>query len=184
MAVAWPFAGRFVVNRVDQAITQLQTAVAGNYDSDVGLRLARWRAAVQVFGEHPLVGTGSGGYGPAVQETEFEALLTAEDHAHSAYLHELATRGLIGAGFMVAVIVVIWRRTLLMPPGPLTDALPYVLVSWVVGAVFDCYELNGNMFGLLTVIAALSLPLNTDAQYKGAARAKSDEHGIDPEQDA
>jgi len=31
-------------------------------------------------------------------------------------------------------------------------------VSWMVGAQFDCYELNGNQLGLLAVVVASVMP--------------------------
>ncbi len=79
-------------------------------------------------------------------------------HAHSLYLHELATTGLVGLALAGSALGLIALRTWRGSP---TDAYAagtfWAFVTWLVGAAFDCYELNGTMFGLFAVIASLAL---------------------------
>ena len=171
-AAAWPLAGGFVRHRLDQATAEIRAAAAGDYDSDVGLRLARWQAAWAIFLDHPLAGTGGGGFGAAVEQTTHAGLWPRDHHAHSVYMHELATRGAIGAAIVVALLAVVLRRALARGPAhPYADGTPFVLVGWLIGAAFDCYQLSGNTFGLLTILVALTLPgVTGDPQTPPAGR--------------
>jgi O-antigen ligase len=158
-AGAWVVGGDFVRLRVDQAITDVRAAAAGDYGSDVGHRLARWSAAWTVFVDSPIVGAGTGGYATAIERLGFEKPAESDHHAHSMYLQELATAGAIGALLLLAIIVLSIRRACKDPPDhPCADGTLWVLVSWLVGAQFDCYHLAGNMFALFALTVALTLP--------------------------
>ena len=79
-------------------------------------------------------------------------------HAHSIYLHTLACQGivglLIGAILLGSILVASWRswRRYLFAHGT-----TFVLIGWMVEAQFDCHHLNGHQFGLLALVAAVSL---------------------------
>jgi O-antigen ligase len=99
------------------------------------------------------------GHRRGVRAGEAHVEYLTRDHAHSTYLHTLAGQGVIGAALLCAVLLVIarqcWRDR---PDHPYSDAMLFVLMCWVVGAQFDCYELNGHQLGLLSFLAALTLP--------------------------
>ncbi|MHC4427015.1 MAG: O-antigen ligase family protein [Planctomycetota bacterium] len=153
----WPLAGGMVRMRVESAFADLKAVEAGDYDSDVGHRLARWSAAGSIFTEAPLIGAGMGGYGRAAGETSASDLEN-DPHAHSVWMHELATVGIVGSLLLGSLVCMIACRLF-----KLADASRYgvgtlaVLATWVVGGIFDAYHLNGNTFGLFTVIVSLAL---------------------------
>ncbi len=97
-------------------------------------------------------------------------------HAHSTYLQTLAAQGLIGLVLLAIMLGVIarqcWRdRT----DHPYSDAMLFVLVCWVVGAQFDCYELNGHQLSLLALIATFTMPGRAAVRWKWSA-VDDDEH--------
>ena len=80
-------------------------------------------------------------------------------HPHSVYLYVLACTGAIGGLFLLAVIVSLIRQCWRDPPNHLyADGAFIVLIGWLIGAGFDCYNLNGHMFGLVTMVVAVTLP--------------------------
>jgi O-antigen ligase len=102
-----------------------------------------------------------------MQAIGYGQLARRNEHAHSMYLHEAATTGLIGTAIMLGTMVLCLRRLprgttgASGPPGmsahPYADGTLFVLAGWLIGALFDCYQLSGTMFGLFAFIAALCL---------------------------
>jgi O-antigen ligase len=159
LVAVWLAARDFVTMRVDQAVADVQAAASGDYESDVGRRIRRWSAAWRLFVDSPVTGTGGGGYATSIEELGYERLAESDHHAHSFYMHELATAGSPGALLLLAIIVLTLRRAIRDLPNHLyTDGTLFALISWLIGAQFDCYQLAGTMFGLFTFIVALTLP--------------------------
>ncbi len=157
--VAWVATGDFVTTRIHQATDDIRKAIDGDFHSHVGERLARWAGAWKVFGDSPLLGAGAGGFGRAIGELGYSDVSPKGHHAHSVYMHVLACTGLPGALILVAVIVLSVRRVVTRQANHLySSGTALVLITWLVGAAFDAYHLNGNMFGLFTLIVALTLP--------------------------
>ena len=157
--VAWVATGDFVTTRIHQATDDIRKAIDGDFDSDVGARLARWAGAWKVFTDSPLLGTGAGGFGHAIGELGYRDVSPEGHHAHSVYMHVLACTGLPGVLFLAGVVVMSVRRVFKCRPEHVYSiGTMLVLITWLVGAAFDAYHLNGNMFGLFTLIVALTLP--------------------------
>jgi O-antigen ligase len=155
----WFAAGDFVTMRVEQAVTEVRAAASGDFESDTGERLARWSAAWAAFLERPITGAGSRRFTTAREELGHGSRGPGDLHAHSLYLHELATAGAPGALLLLAIIVLsVYRAARDRPDHPYADGTLFALISWLIGAQFDCYQLAGNMFGLFTFIVALTLP--------------------------
>jgi O-antigen ligase len=164
---AWPSLGPFVAKRVEQARVDLAAAESGDYDTHVGLRLAMWRSAWRAFREAPIGGVGTGGYGEAAGRDEHAALLSGESHAHSMYMHVLACNGLVGVGLLAGVIVIALARGWRDPPDHLfADGNLPALIAWLVGAMFDAYQLTGQLFGVLLVLMVVTTPLRPDARER------------------
>ena len=161
--LAWVATGDFVTTRIQQATDDIRNAIKGDYHSDVGERLARWAAASKVFVDSPLLGAGAGGLGQAIGELGYGDVSPDNYHAHSVYMHALACTGLPGVLILAGVVVMSVRRVCRFRPGHVYSiGTILVLTTWLIGAVFDAYHLNGNMFGLFTLIVALTLPYRSD----------------------
>ena len=79
-------------------------------------------------------------------------------HPHSTYLHLLGCTGLIGGSLFAAVGLLARGRSWHTPAdSPYVDGTLFVLLTWLIGAVFDCYHLNGQLSGLFAVIVTLTL---------------------------
>lgn len=157
--VAWFATGDFVSTRIHQATDDIRKAIDGDFHSDVGERLARWAAAWKVFVDSPLLGAGAGGFGHAIGELGYSDVSPEGHHAHSVYMHVLACTGLPGVLLLAGVVVMIVRRVCKCRPGHVYSlGTILVLITWLIGAVFDAYHLNGNMFGIFALIVALTPP--------------------------
>ena len=156
--VAWVATGDFVTNRIQQARDDIRQAMDGDFHTDVGERLARWDAAWKVFVDSPLNGAGAGGLGHAIGELGHGDVSPENFHAHSVYMHVLACTGLPGALILAGIVIMSVRRVW-NGRAEHVYAVGTILVlsTWLIGAAFDAYHLNGNMFGLLTFVIALTL---------------------------
>ena len=167
-AVAWPLAKDVVVPRIRDALGELRQArEEGVYWTSAGLRPALWSWAWQMFEAAPLRGVGAGGFHDALQQQPSykeaiarqpdRAEYMARDHAHSTSMQVLATTGLPGAVLLVTVLALAVRQAWRDPPWhPFSDGTLLVILSWVIGAQFDTYHLNGHLFGLLALALAVS----------------------------
>ena len=181
-AASWPWTGDYVRFRLDQAATQLAVSSTdpADLDTEVGWRLGRWLGAGQIAIDHPFAGTGAGGYGHAMLEGEYAAATGETHHAHSLYLHDAATLGFPGLGFTLVVLFACLRRAWSDPPRDrYGDGSVFVLVGWLIGALFDCYQFSGTMFGLFSVVIALTMPWRASSHT--AFQPRSDHDGSDPD---
>jgi tetratricopeptide (TPR) repeat protein len=85
--------------------------------TDPGARHFIWRAAWNIFLEHPLLGCGLDGFALAFQRHREPAYwllewATTPYRAHSDLLHVLATQGLVGAGAVAVLMVGLGRAGL------------------------------------------------------------------------
>lgn len=169
-AAAWPFAGDAVSDRVQQAVEDYQSAREDDvYHTNVGLRIGQWRWTWDIFTSHPVVGVGAGGFPDAqarqplfreaLQRRPDKADKMTRDHPHSTTLYILATTGAIGGVIVLATIVLAflaaWRDR---PDHPWARGTFFLLIVWLIGAQFDCYNLNGHLLGLFMLAVTLTLP--------------------------
>ena len=81
-----------------------------NPQTSIGQRLQMWGIALEVWRQHPLVGTGLGDFKHHVQEhvdAERVHLDLVFTHAHSIYMEFLATTGLLGLLVMLVCVLVL-----------------------------------------------------------------------------
>jgi O-antigen ligase len=164
-AAAWPLAGDMIVHRFQRTQRDLDRVERGRYAGDVGYRLASWDTAWNLFLEAPIIGQGAGGYGEGVQRSEHADVLKADTHAHSVYLHTLASTGAIG-GLLLSAIVIgglarAWRDRV---DHPFAAGTLFALLAWLIAGIFDASHLNGQMLGVLSAMITITLPLRTPAQ--------------------
>ena len=181
-AASWPWTGDYVRFRLDQAVRQfaLSSTDVADLDTEVGERLGRWFGAGRIALDHPLAGTGAGGYGPTMLEGEYREVTAVTHHAHSLYLHDAATLGFTGLAFTLVVLFACLRRAWSDPPRDrYGDGSFFVLVGWLIGALFDCYQFSGTMFGLFSVVIALTMPWRASSHT--ASQPRSDDGGPNPD---
>lgn len=100
-------AGRVVVTRWLEGRPTTSAIPDADYDSADGARLLMKLHALDAVRQHPIAGVGAGGYGAwraPVDPAPSRWLETrVHDHAHDTWLHEAATRGVIGLALLVTV---------------------------------------------------------------------------------
>ncbi len=159
----WPVAETIVSTRVNKTVRDFRRAENHRLNTDVGVRLASWQTAWDLFLTHPLAGIGAGGFRDAAAAGEYGDILPRSDHAHSMYLHVLACTGAIGGALMLAVIGLAILRAARDPSDhQYADGNLFVLLAWLAGASFDVYQLMGQLFGLFAFLATITIPFRPE----------------------
>jgi hypothetical protein len=130
-------------------------ATASRLSSVQSSRYAYWRVAVETWADHPLTGTGAGGF--AVEWLRHRTVPEAARDAHSLPLETAAELGLLGLLALAAFaggVVAAGRRI----PSPGAAGLFGGLAAWTAHACIDwAWELPGDaLFGLLLAAAIVS----------------------------
>ena len=169
-AAVWPIFSGPVTARVQQAVDDYQAARdEGIYHTNIGLRIGQWRWTWAIFTEAPINGTGAGGFRHAQNDQPLfrqaidrwpkKADDMARDHPHNTTLYILATTGLIGGLIVLAAIALALRAAGRdRPDHPYADGTIFLLIAWLIGGQFDCYNLNGHLLGMFMLAVAVTLP--------------------------
>ncbi len=151
-------AAGFMQERFAQIEPQVERYLHGDIEgSEVGQRLALWRAALRGGMEHPLTGVGFGRFGDEVDRQRAAGDIPASlkiqyRQVHSEYLTAFAEAGVTGFAALllmfVAPMVMLFRR---IAGG---DASPAACAALVTAAAFAGFALTDDMFDRqITVIA-------------------------------
>jgi len=166
-AGSWPFVRGIVEYRLKMTQEDVQLVEQGTYTNDMGYRLACWQAAWELFKDAPLQGVGSGGYLMEAKTTSQGNVLTDAEHAHSLYLHVLASQGLLGLIVLVLVVtgalVRAWRDRW---DHPFAAGSFYALLAWLLAGCFDAVHLSGEMLGVFAALVTVTLPTRPQALVK------------------
>ena len=81
-----------------------------DHASSTAQRLGYWVGAIAIITEHPLTGTGLGGYQSAFRKANKVKTFTDNNNPHQQYLLMWAQLGVLGLGAFVALQVVLWRQ--------------------------------------------------------------------------
>jgi len=110
VGVATYFFLPLVHERIDLIAKDITLFLAGKTETSLGMRFLMWKAAIMMFLSNPLVGVGTGGYGPTmaayVAAGQFPEFLLQFNQPHNMYLFALATNGLVG---LAALLYVFFR---------------------------------------------------------------------------
>ena len=113
-----------------------------------------WRAGVEVYQDHPVVGVGSGAYPTAVQPIYGSSIV-----AHNTFLSILVETGAIGLLLFVSLLLTLLASARRLPP--LSQKLwMIILLAWAVGVSGGTWEYKKAtwfLFGLLVAQAARSV---------------------------
>jgi O-antigen ligase len=184
--------------RVRSGVGEVRAAFTSrDYTTDTGLRVAMWRWAWAAVKAHPGNGVGAGGYAawcrslPAEQAAALgapaETARNVHAHAHSWYLHTLATTGVAGAGplFLMTALAVraglrssdaVARAAPARALGhELLDAYaagpPLAILGLACAGVFDPITTNQQTSYLFWTLVALCLPMAAGLDEPPAAPA-------------
>ena len=141
-----------------------QTARLSSLDS---MRYEYWRVALETFADHPLAGTGSGGF--RVEWLRERPERDSAGDAHSVYLETLAELGLAGAAALLALLAGLAlsaRRALLAEPAA-TLGLVAMLVTYLVHAALD-WDWEMPAVTLPALAAAAAIVATADRAERGA----------------
>jgi len=108
--------------RIDDARRDI-AYYSGNIDSatSLGRRFVMWKASLQMFRDHPLIGVGPRNWQKEVKAAaahgEISNDITTFNQPHSMYLHALATKGIAGLAALLflacAPLYLVWKRKML-----------------------------------------------------------------------
>lgn len=116
--MAWPS----LKQKYEQTLTNFRLWTEGTLEKNsIGNRIELWELAIQVWQDHPLVGSGAGDFKSHVKrarEDEGTGFILEFDHAHSIYFHYLATTGTIVFIVMLFGLIVFPCRFFLASIGP------------------------------------------------------------------
>ena len=145
---------------------------------DVATRVDIWRAGVDIWEEHPLVGVGIGGFPQAYSEAHLPGkqflpgtVFAPPPHAHNLILQQLAETGLLGLVSLLVVLVLaihtslIVRRSKTRWVSLLGTASLASLAAFLVHNLFDVTLLEGTgvyVFAILGLVSALLVVANSE----------------------
>ena len=117
VAVAWLVPGSVIQERTTKAIEESAAWEHGKpqpEQSSVGLRLEYYSNTLELIGEHPVIGVGSGGFRSAYENKVRGTQMVVTNHPHNAFLHVAAELGLIGLALLIVLLLVQWRSASLL----------------------------------------------------------------------
>jgi putative inorganic carbon (HCO3(-)) transporter len=97
-----------------QAVAARAVSITDTDDLSIQGRINFWRAAIDIFRDHPLSGTGPGTFGAVHPRYQRDVRFYARD-AHNLYVQTLAEMGVPGAlalGLLVVTTAAVWTRAL------------------------------------------------------------------------
>ena len=140
-----------------------------------GLRLAYWQAALRMFAEAPLLGTGPGTWvAQRVRYTDVPANDYTIPHAHDIYLQTLAESGVVGAVAGILVLVVVGRLILRAVRSGDRDRVWMGWAAIFALAYFGGHQLLDFYPSLPATLVAIAIPIAwLDAAEERAADGAS-----------
>jgi O-antigen ligase len=159
-------AGAALRQRAERGVAEVQSVIERrDYASDTGMRLAMWWWALDAARSQPVAGVGAGGYqahcarrrASADPEVALTLPPRPHAHAHSWYLHTLATLGVTGLALLLAILVLGIRSGLRdhlgFAAGPALG-----LVGLALAGLFDPISINQQTACLWCIVLTLCLP--------------------------
>jgi hypothetical protein len=171
VAAAWLTVGPAIQRRFDRGVTEVRAAIHDrDFTSDTGARILMAWWAMEAVADHPLRGTGAGGYAAWVRAHLVEqgidpASRHIHAHAHNAALHTAATLGLVGLAIAGSLVFIVlraeWRRLpdTLAGLRPASDAAPAcALLGLLLVSAFDSIHVNTQTSAMLFALLGLCHP--------------------------
>ena len=143
-----------VIKRFEEAKNDITQYVSDqNKATSLGLRFEFWKSAIASFREKPIFGWGNNGIWDS-QKQQYEAgFITKEayefhKHAHNQFLDEMAKRGIIGLGALLAfflIPLILFKKQLQQATTPETKTIAACGILLVLSTIDYC--LSQAFFG-------------------------------------
>ena len=146
MVVALSPASDIVSNRWHKAVNDVVDYQSGEkIFTSVGVRLAMWDVAVDVWKNHPIIGTGPGDFDQEMQSDEVQNIyknMPAFSSTHNIFIQSIATTGTIGFVILILALFVFPFRLFysMREKGALNVASLSGMVTLLAFAVFGLTE--------------------------------------------
>ncbi len=141
-----------------------------DFSSYTGTRLLLMWWAVQAFADHPIGGTGEGGYEPWVLENLAERGIDPADrthtgpHPHNALLQPLANTGIVGLALYAVVLLIMARLALVMRlhEHPYAAGVPWAMLGLFAACMFEVMHLNTHVLAMWMLLMGLGVAGSVD----------------------
>lgn len=142
-----------------------------DFSSYTGTRLLLMWWAVQAFADHPIGGTGEGGYQPWVLANLEKRGIDPADrthtgpHPHNTLLQPLANTGLVGLTLYVGVLLIMARIawTARLYEHPYAAGAPWALLGLFTACMFEVMHMNTHILAMW--FACMGLAVAASIQY-------------------
>jgi O-antigen ligase len=154
-----------VHDRIYLIFSDLRNYANGNMDTNIGIRLQLWQAALHLFSENPLFGVGPKGFAQAMPALNASGMLTPEaarlgnGEVHNEILAKCAGTGLFGLISILSIYLVplyiFWRSS--KSTSDTTRIASFMGICFVTG--FFVFGLTAEIFNLKMTAAFFSFTL-------------------------
>ena len=136
-----------------------------DFSSYTGTRLLLMWWAVQAFADHPIGGTGEGGYEPWVKANLEKRGIAPADrthtgpHPHNTLLQPLANTGLIGFALYAVVLLMMARIawTIRLHEHPYAAGVPWAMLGLFVACMFEVMHMNTHILAMWMLLMGLGV---------------------------
>ena len=147
-----------------------QVFVEKDFSSFTGARLLLMWWGVQAFADHPIGGTGEGGYKPWVEENLRKRGIDPADrthtgpHPHNTLLQPLANTGIVGFGLYAVVLLMMARIAWVMRlhEHPYAAGVPWALLGLFMACMFEVMHMNTHVLGMWMLLMGLAVAGSID----------------------
>lgn len=147
-----------------------QVFVEKDFSSFTGARLLLMWWGVQAFADHPIGGTGEGGYKPWVEENLRKRGIDPADrthtgpHPHNTLLQPLANTGIVGFGLYAVVLLMMARIAWVMRlhEHPYAAGVPWALLGLFMACMFEVMHMNTHVLGMWMLLMGLAVAGSVD----------------------
>lgn len=157
--------------RALEAREELRQVVEENdFSSYTGTRLLLMWWAVQAFQDHPIVGTGEGGYEPWVLANLEKRGIDPADrthtgpHPHNTLLQPLANTGLVGLALYLVVLLVMARIAWLarLHEHPYAAGVGWAMLGVFMACMFEVMHMNIHIAAMWQLLMGLAVAASID----------------------
>jgi O-antigen ligase len=151
--------------RVALAVSEYQ-AWSPNHGKDTssGQRLDFYYNTLQIVGDHPLFGVGTGGFPAAYEQQTLGKDVMETRNPHNEYLLIAVQTGIVGLALLVYMFYSLWRYALLLPTPFGQDAARGLVLGCMVSCMVNSTLLDhadGLLFSFMAAVLFANLKVGT-----------------------